>query len=105
MHKKSKNKLSAKEVRHIAKLARIKISEEEEERYRGQLASILDYVNNLNEVDTNNIKPTSHAVGLTNVMRADNPSIFKRGSELIEAAPENDGSCVKVKAVLKGGKQ
>ncbi len=63
--------ISKQEVEHIAKLARLGLSEKEIEKMRHELAGILDYVNQLEEVDIAGVQPTSHSLELTNVYRID----------------------------------
>jgi len=63
--------LTSDQVRHIAKLARLTLTKEEEERYAGQLTSILQYVDMLQEVETKNVEPTAQVTGLTNSFRPD----------------------------------
>lgn len=59
------------DVKHIAKLANLPLSSEEEEKYTQQLSRILEYVNQLDSIDTSNIKPTFNVSGQENVMRED----------------------------------
>lgn len=103
MHK--DNKIKKSDVEHVAKLARIKITESEKELYSKQLSSIIEYVDQLKEVDTKDVEPTTHITGLKNVMRADEPLSGNAQEELIDAAPESERDMVKVRSVLKGGKQ
>lgn len=63
--------LSKKDVRHVANLANLKLTKKEEEKLRKQLSEIVSYVQELNEVDTSNIEPTSQTTGLENVSRED----------------------------------
>ena len=63
--------LSEKEVNHIAELARLKLSPEEVKRFSTQLSDILTYVEQLEEVDTDNVKETSQVTGLKNVTQED----------------------------------
>jgi len=65
------SKLSIEEVNHIAKLSKIELTEEEKEKYSEQLSSVLEYVDQLAEVDTEGVEPTSNITGLSNVMRED----------------------------------
>lgn len=65
------SKLSKEEVSHIAKLSRLELSEEETERFGDQLSSVLDYVGQLEEVDTDGIEPLNNVTGLSNVYVAD----------------------------------
>jgi len=64
-------KLSIAEVEHIAKLAKLELSQEEKEKYCEQLSSVLEYVDQLSEVDTEGVEPTSNVTGLSSVMRED----------------------------------
>ena len=69
--------LSSDDVRHIAKLARLKLSDEEVARYATEMTKILDYIDILQTVDTTGVEPTEQVTGLTNSLRADviTPSI------------------------------
>lgn len=93
-------KLTKQQVEHIAHLARLGISEEEKEKFARELSSILNYVSELNEVNTGNVDPTNQVTGLTNVMRKDEVEKFGQEKELIEMAPEHQGGCVKTKPIL-----
>ena len=59
------------QIDYVAHLARIELTEEERERFGSQLASVLAYVEKLNELDTSDVPPTAHVMGLTNVFRDD----------------------------------
>jgi aspartyl-tRNA(Asn)/glutamyl-tRNA(Gln) amidotransferase subunit C len=63
--------LTEKEVRHVAELARIGLTDEELEKFKSQLSTILDFVNQLQKLKTDNIKPLSQTTGLKNVFRQD----------------------------------
>lgn len=63
--------LTADEVRHIAKLARLKLSDEEVKKFTKEMDAILRYIEMLNEVNTENVEPTAQVTGLTNVFRED----------------------------------
>ena len=63
--------LSDDQVRHVAKLARIKLSDEEVKKFGPQLSKVLDYMDILNEVETENVPETSQVTGLSNVMEKD----------------------------------
>jgi len=64
-------KLSSDDVRHIAKLARLTISDEEVEKFAGELSTILDYIEKLQDVDTKDIQPTEQVTGMNNAFRDD----------------------------------
>lgn len=63
--------LSEEEVRHVAKLARIELSDSEVKKFSGQLSGVLDYMEILKEVDTEGVEETSQVTGLTNVLGVD----------------------------------
>lgn len=65
------SKLTKEEVKHVAHLARLAITEEEAEKFAEQLGKITEYVQTLNELDTTNVEPTSHVLPIVNVMRED----------------------------------
>ncbi|MFX0080889.1 MAG: Asp-tRNA(Asn)/Glu-tRNA(Gln) amidotransferase subunit GatC [Candidatus Hodarchaeota archaeon] len=69
-----KEELSKQTIEHLSKLALLDISEEEKEQLSKQLGDILDYFKKLNDIDTDNVKPTTHPIeGLSNVFREDEP--------------------------------
>ncbi len=95
-------KLSKKEIKKIAELARLELTDKELETYGGQLEDILGYVDQLKEVDTTHVKPTAQVTGLENVMRED--EVENWPTDEVEAslnqAPEKEGRFIKVKRVL-----
>ena len=94
--------LTKKEVEHIALLARLGLTEAEKEKFALQLSSILDYVEQLKEVDTKGIEPTAQVTGLENVMRKDKIESCdkKTRNRLRELAPESEDDLIKTKAVF-----
>ncbi|MDO8498335.1 MAG: Asp-tRNA(Asn)/Glu-tRNA(Gln) amidotransferase subunit GatC [bacterium] len=64
-------KLTADQVKKVAKLANLPLSDEEIEKYSGQLSKILDYIDQLNSADTSEVEPTFNVTGLSNVLRED----------------------------------
>lgn len=81
-------KISRQEVKHVALLARLKLTEEEINQYTGQLNSILEYAARLEELDTANILPTAHAVALSNVLREDEVTTSMARDKVLANAPE-----------------
>ncbi|MEK7653093.1 MAG: Asp-tRNA(Asn)/Glu-tRNA(Gln) amidotransferase subunit GatC [Patescibacteria group bacterium] len=94
-------KLSKQEVEHIAKLARLELTEEERETYREQLSAILDYMEKLQTVDTKDVASTSQVTWLTNVMREDNIAESGIAEELVAGAPEHDDGFIKIPKVFE----
>lgn len=78
-------KLTKQQVEHVAMLARLGLSEAEIEKFQTQLSGILDYVEQLNEVNTEGISPTAQVTGLTNVMRADEVALPGSAKALAES--------------------
>ena len=84
--------ISEKEVKHVAKLARLELTDEEIQKYSKQLGDILKYVEKMNEVDTTGVEPMPHAIPLYNVMREDIVKYEETKDELMKNAPyEEDG--------------
>lgn len=79
-------KLTADEVRKVAKLANLPLTSEEEEKYSEQLSKILEYIELLNKVDTTSVVPTFNVTGLNNVMREDEPEIGLSQDEALSNA-------------------
>ncbi len=96
-------KLTKQEVQHIADLARIKLSEKDEEKFQEQLSSILDYVNKLNEVDTKGVEPVSHVSGLCNILREDEikSQTEETMKKLVRAAPTSEDNLIKTLGVFE----
>jgi aspartyl-tRNA(Asn)/glutamyl-tRNA(Gln) amidotransferase subunit C len=94
-------KITRKEVDHVAKLARLELTEAEKVMFTGQMDSILAYVDKLNELDTDGIIPTSHAVPMENAFRADEvvPSIGADNALL--NAPDRSDSFFRVPQVIE----
>lgn len=94
--------ISIKDVEHIAKLSRLDLSEPEKKKFSKELSSILDYIKQLEEVNTENIEPTAQVTGLVNVTREDEVKNCKRQKreEILEQAPMRDGDFIKVKSVF-----
>ena len=82
-------KITIQEVEHVANLARLTFDEEQKEKLAEQLARILDYIEQLNELDTESVEPTSHAIPVKNVVRPDVVSPSLTQDEALANAPSN----------------
>lgn len=89
------------DVADIAKLANLPLKKEEIEKFEKQLAETLDYVAELEEIDTKNIKPTSQVTGLENVTREDKTSPSFSQDETLSNTKEKHNGLFKVKAILE----
>jgi aspartyl-tRNA(Asn)/glutamyl-tRNA(Gln) amidotransferase subunit C len=92
--------LSEDQVRHIAKLARIRLRDDEIQKFQTELSAILDYVEELNEVDTTNVIPTSQVTGLENHMREDKVTYEFSRETMLESAIETAEDHLKVKGIF-----
>ena len=95
--------LTQAEVRAIAELARLELSDEDVVRYQKQLSDILAYFQKLEELDTSHIDPTSSVLPLTSVMRPDVAGPPLTVDEVVANAPASDGEQFLVRAVLGDG--
>jgi aspartyl-tRNA(Asn)/glutamyl-tRNA(Gln) amidotransferase subunit C len=94
-------KLTRDEVLHIAHLARIELKEEEVEKFRRELSEILNFVEKLNELDTEGIDPKFQIIPPENVLREDVPSLSLPKEKVFMNAPESDGEFFIVPKVVK----
>ena len=94
-------KITIQEVEHVANLARLTFNEEEKEKLAEQLARILDYIEQLDELDTENVEPTSHAIPVKNVVRPDVVSPSLTQDEALANAPSNVGGLFEVPKIVE----
>ncbi len=94
-------KLSREEVKHIALLSRLELSEEEVEKFQTQLSEILDFVEKLNELDTEGIDPKFQIIPPQNILREDVPGVSMPREKALMNAPETDGEHFIVPKVVK----
>jgi aspartyl-tRNA(Asn)/glutamyl-tRNA(Gln) amidotransferase subunit C len=93
--------IGEEDVRKIAKLARLRLSQDEIELYQGQLIKILDSMAELSKLDPKDVPPTTSVLGLSNVMREDEPRPFEDPEKLLANAPEREGHYFKVRKVIE----
>jgi aspartyl-tRNA(Asn)/glutamyl-tRNA(Gln) amidotransferase subunit C len=85
--------IDRRQVLHVAKLARLKLTDEEVERMADELSSILEHVERINELDLDGVEPTSHVIDVENVLRPDEPRPSMPRERALESAPEpQDGA-------------
>lgn len=94
-------KLSREEVLHIARLARLGISETEVEKAREELSNILENFEVLQQVDTSGVPPTTQSITLQNVMKDDEASASLPRTQILANAPQKEEDFFKVRAVLE----
>ncbi|MCX7698396.1 MAG: Asp-tRNA(Asn)/Glu-tRNA(Gln) amidotransferase subunit GatC, partial [Candidatus Goldbacteria bacterium] len=92
--------ITKKDVEYIANLSRLTISDSEIEEYSKQLSDILEHVNRLQKINTDNIEPMFYAVEIKNIYREDinEPSIDRK--KVLDAAPSTEKNCFKVPKII-----
>jgi aspartyl-tRNA(Asn)/glutamyl-tRNA(Gln) amidotransferase subunit C len=93
--------LSIKDVEHVAKLARLELTEQDKNKFTNQLANILGYIEKLNEIDTSKVEPMMHSISDENVVRQDTAITSISHDEIMQNAPEKEGNFFKVKKVIE----
>ena len=93
--------IDEKEVQHVARLARLKLSPEELQRFSSQLNRIIDYINQLKELDTSSVAPMSHPLDLANVFREDTVTPSLPRDEALNNAPDQRRGFFVVPPVLE----
>jgi len=95
--------ITKEEVQHIAKLARLGLTEKEIKKMEKELSSILDYIEKLKEVDVSKIEPTSHSIQIENIMRNDEEKPKTKNQKpknLLDLAPKTKNGYLKVKSIF-----
>src|SRR5512143_3406660 len=95
--------LTLAQVEHIAELAKLRLTDEEKERFREQLSAVLDDAARLAELDTGDIPPTATVLPLHYALRADEPRPGWERERILANAPERTGEFFQVRAVFDGG--
>lgn len=94
-------RLTSDEVRDIAALARVAMTDGEIERMRDEMSKILDHFDVLQQVDTTDAEPTGHSAGLETVMRDDIASASSPRDDVLANAPRSEDGFIRVRAVLE----
>lgn len=93
--------ITIQDVEHVAKLARLELTDGEKSKFTEQLNAILKYAEKLNGLDTDNVEPTSHVLPITNVMRDDEQKPSLPIEKVLLNAPDEEDGQIKVPAVLE----
>jgi aspartyl-tRNA(Asn)/glutamyl-tRNA(Gln) amidotransferase subunit C len=88
-------------VNHVANLARLEFNEEEKKKLADQLGRILDYIEKLNELDTEKIGPTSHVIPVKNVFRSDSPNPSLSRKDALANVPSQVGGLFEVPKIIE----
>jgi aspartyl-tRNA(Asn)/glutamyl-tRNA(Gln) amidotransferase subunit C len=93
--------ISIEEVKQVAEVARLAVTDEEAEQFSKELTELLQYVEQLNELDTSDVKPTTHVVDLKNVFRKDEPKEWITQEEALKNAPDSGDGHFRVPAIME----
>ena len=93
-------KIDEAQVRKVAKLSRLKLTDAEVREFAGQLSAILEYVEKMNELDTDNVEPLAHCLPINNVFREDEVGESLGTEKTLANAPQRDGEFFKVPKIL-----
>ena len=94
-------KITKKDVEYVAALSRLELSEAEKENYTVQLKAILEYADQLNELDTEGVEPTYHVMLVTNAMRKDEVRQSMNSGKVLMNAPETQEGYFKVPRIIE----
>ena len=95
------SRISRNQVSKVAQLARLKLNEEQIANHAIQIEKILDYINQLEKIDTNNVPCTTRAIEVTNVLRNDLNEKYKNRDEILNLAPSREDDFFKVPKINK----
>ena len=93
-------RISKEEVKKVAKLSRLKLNEEQIENHANQIEKILDYINQLEKIDTTNVDCTTRAIEVVNVLRTDEKEKFKNRDDILNLAPSREDDFFKVPKII-----
>ena len=95
------NAFTREQVRKVALLSRLTFDDQESDAVAQQLSGILDYIDKLNELDTEGIEPTSHSLPLANVLREDRARPSLTTAQALANAPESEAGCFRVPPIIQ----
>ena len=95
------SRISRDEVSKVAQLARLKLNEEQVDNHAIQLEKILDYINQLEKIDTKNVPCTTRAIEVINVVRSDVKENYKNREDILNLAPSREDNFFKVPKIIK----
>lgn len=95
--------IDKEQVHRVAHLARLDLQPEEETQFEGQLNSILEYFEQLSELDTEDVAPTTRAIDVSNITRVDQLKTSPNREEILDCAPEREGDFFRVPKIMGEG--
>lgn len=94
------DKITADDVRHVARLARLDVTDDEVELFAGQLAAVLEHAEDVEALDTAGVPPTAHPLPLVNILRDDVPAAGVDRDEVLAMAPQAEDGRFRVPRIL-----
>ncbi len=95
------SRITREEVSKVAKLAKLKLDEKEIDNHANQIEKILDYINQLEKIDTTNVPCTTRAIEVINNFRSDEKKIYENRDEILNQAPSRENNFFKVPKIIK----
>lgn len=95
------SRISKEEVKHVANLARLAITEEETEMFTNQLDAIIKFAEQLNELDTTGVEPTTHVLEMKNILREDKAEKGLPVEDVVKNAPDHKDGYIRVPSILE----
>ena len=95
------NRITEDQVKKVAELARLKLDNNQVKHHAEQIEKILDYVNQLEKIDTEGVACTTRAIEVINVLRSDSKNKFEERDELLSLAPDRENDFFKVPKIIK----
>tara|TARA_B100000963_G_C22105424_1_gene442491 strand:- start:92 stop:385 length:294 start_codon:yes stop_codon:yes gene_type:complete len=95
------SRISKEEVSKVAQLAKLKLNEQQIDNHAIQIEKILDYINQLEKIDTRNIPCTTRAIEVVNNFRSDEKEVYKNRDEILNLAPSREDNFFKVPKIIK----
>jgi aspartyl-tRNA(Asn)/glutamyl-tRNA(Gln) amidotransferase subunit C len=92
--------LDREQVRKVAHLARLELTSEEEEKFTTQLSDILNYFDQLSELDTSDVQPTTRAIDVSNITRSDSQQTYTDREAILDCAPDREGDFFRVPKII-----
>lgn len=92
--------ITAKDIEYVARLAKLKLHDDEKEKLISQLGDIVEFANKISKLDTNGVKPTNHILDVKNVFREDEIKASYGREEILKNAPSKEAGCIVVPSIM-----
>ena len=92
--------IKAEDIEYVAKLAKLKLSDEEKDKLVSQMADIVEFANNISKLDTDGVKPTNHILDVSNAFREDEVKPSYNREDILKNAPVKEAGCIVVPSII-----